>query len=305
MDLKFLSSSEIDKCKWDLLVEKYSGGLPYGYSWYLDSVCDSWHACVCGDYASAFPFQIKTKYGLPYSLQPFLTQQLGFLGDDYSVFENILRQVEKKVFYYQYQLFAFDAEHHQGAEFGVNYELDLNFDYEILRGKFSKNTKRNLKKAHSYESQIGIFDALQPSDIKFIFDNSIFEFSDEQKNKIKKLLHTAQIVNKLKAYKLEYNNELVAINVYIVNERRAVYLLSVQNYVAKKIKGGFLLVDKFIKANSNTSLILDFEGSNIPSIARFYASFGAKRICYPVIKKKSVRNFFGKIGSPNRNRTCI
>ena len=42
----------------------------------------------------------------------------------------------------------------------------------------------------------------------------------------------------------------------------------------------FLLVDYIIKTNSNSDYILDFEGSNIPSIARFYGGFGANATKY-------------------------
>ena len=37
----------------------------------------------------------------------------------------------------------------------------------------------------------------------------------------------------------------------------------------------FLLVDTFIEKNAGKKQIFDFEGSNIPGVARFYAGFGA------------------------------
>jgi hypothetical protein len=37
----------------------------------------------------------------------------------------------------------------------------------------------------------------------------------------------------------------------------------------------FLLIDEFIKKYSEKNLILDFEGSNMEGIARFYQGFGA------------------------------
>jgi hypothetical protein len=42
----------------------------------------------------------------------------------------------------------------------------------------------------------------------------------------------------------------------------------------------FLLIDTFIQNNSGKNLILDFEGSNIPGIARFYKGFGAMAETY-------------------------
>jgi hypothetical protein len=42
----------------------------------------------------------------------------------------------------------------------------------------------------------------------------------------------------------------------------------------------FLLIDDFIRQNAESNLILDFEGSNIQGIARFYAGFGAEPQTY-------------------------
>jgi len=37
----------------------------------------------------------------------------------------------------------------------------------------------------------------------------------------------------------------------------------------------YFLLDSFIKTNAEQDLILDFEGSMIPGVARFYSGFGA------------------------------
>ena len=47
---KIILGSDIDRVKWDLLVEKYQGsGQFFHFSWYLDAVCPSWMAFVHGD----------------------------------------------------------------------------------------------------------------------------------------------------------------------------------------------------------------------------------------------------------------
>lgn len=46
----------------------------------------------------------------------------------------------------------------------------------------------------------------------------------------------------------------------------------------------FLLIDEFIKQYASRNMILDFEGSNIEGVARFYAGFGAKPFNYPALK---------------------
>ena len=42
----------------------------------------------------------------------------------------------------------------------------------------------------------------------------------------------------------------------------------------------FKIVDAFIREHAGSELILDFEGSNIPTVARFFAGFGARPEIY-------------------------
>ena len=45
------------------------------------------------------------------------------------------------------------------------------------------------------------------------------------------------------------------------------------------------IVDTFIMENSGKDNILDFEGSMIPGIARFYESFGSEKKIYKRVRK--------------------
>ena len=42
----------------------------------------------------------------------------------------------------------------------------------------------------------------------------------------------------------------------------------------------FRIIDTFIKDHADSGRILDFEGSNIPSVARFFGGFGAQAEIY-------------------------
>ena len=42
----------------------------------------------------------------------------------------------------------------------------------------------------------------------------------------------------------------------------------------------FFLIDNFIKNNAETDFLLDFEGSNIEGVQRFYKGFGAENQNY-------------------------
>jgi len=67
--------------------------------------------------------------------------------------------------------------------------------------------------------------------------------------------------------------------------KKSVFLFSASNKTAKEIGANHFLIDTYIENFKKDSLILDFEGSMIPSLARFYASFGAEKKCYYLIEK--------------------
>ena len=46
----------------------------------------------------------------------------------------------------------------------------------------------------------------------------------------------------------------------------------------------YFLVNSFIEQNTNKNIILDFEGSMIQGVARFYSGFGAKAEHYFQLK---------------------
>lgn len=52
----------------------------------------------------------------------------------------------------------------------------------------------------------------------------------------------------------------------------------------KTLGASHTLIDAFIKDHSGQNLLLDFEGSDIHSLAHFYSSFGAREEKYSAIK---------------------
>jgi hypothetical protein len=49
-----------------------------------------------------------------------------------------------------------------------------------------------------------------------------------------------------------------------------------------------MIIDQFIRKHAEEKITLDFEGSNIKSLARFYKSFGADELNYLRIKQNNL-----------------
>ena len=80
------------------------------------------------------------------------------------------------------------------------------------------------------------------------------------------------------------SGELLSAAVFLFSHRRAYYILVGNHPGSKHIGASHALIDAFIKDYSNSNLILDFEGSDIPGLAAFYAGFGAQLENYPFLK---------------------
>lgn len=293
-ELQFINRQNIDLLKWDALVEQYAQGLPYAYSWYLDAVCENWNIYIWGDYEAGFAFQIKRKFGLPYSLHPFMVQQLGFFGKNEAIFQDILKALEKKVFHFHYQLNFFNSTLSQNIS-KPNFELRLEPTHEILSKNYKTNTKRNIKKGNLEHLRVTIDAQLRPTDLDFIVEYSKNPIEGLRKQQFEQLMLHASQKGALEIYRSEIENELVALVVFIKNIKRAVYLLAVNSTKGQTTKSNFVLIDQFIKNNAESNIILDFEGSSMDGIARFYAGFGAKSNPYPVIKKTYLGHALRKI----------
>jgi lipid II:glycine glycyltransferase (peptidoglycan interpeptide bridge formation enzyme) len=80
--------------------------------------------------------------------------------------------------------------------------------------------------------------------------------------------------------------------IILKDNKRITYLFSSFNDTGKKFQASTFLLNQLIKKNSESDLLLDFEGSMIPSIASFYRSFGAVKEDYFYCEKYLKSVFF-------------
>jgi hypothetical protein len=69
------------------------------------------------------------------------------------------------------------------------------------------------------------------------------------------------------------------------DEKRLYYLFAAPTILGRKQNITHFFIDGLIKRYAGSELILDFEGSMIPGVARFYKKWGSKVESYSVYKK--------------------
>ena len=288
MQIKHLPHHEINLQKWDACVQNACNSLVYAESWYLDIVSPNWEALVGGDYEYVMPLPVKKKYGISFLVQPPLTQQLGIFSSN-NIDENVVESFIQKIPYRSYHLNFNEQNPYKKGIKRPNFILNLDKDYPTFFSTYSKNAQRNIKKSDSYNIAIKT-DLLAKDFLEF--------YHATEKNyiilveKVDKLVKEALKRNKMTIYGAYNNdNQLISALCLLHSSQRLIYWLPVSNQEGKETLAMFKIVDEIIQHHANSNFILDFEGSKIENIARFYQGFGAELKPYLEIKRRSVNDF--------------
>jgi lipid II:glycine glycyltransferase (peptidoglycan interpeptide bridge formation enzyme) len=169
-----------------------------------------------------------------------------------------------------------------------NYELDLIQPYENVYRNFSTNTKRNIKKAENNKVRIAMIDS------KTFFSFFKYHFSKQFGRALKRkdytvLLRLLSFGNYHKYFTNLYyaatspNGKILAAAFFIKYKNKLYYLDGISSNEGRNVSAMFAIFDRVINAHTEQNLILDFEGSNIDNVARFYKGFGAIETYYPTL----------------------
>lgn len=286
--IRLLSRKEIDDRQWDDCISKSPEGQVFFYSWYLDACCQDWSALVFRQYEAVFPIASKSKLGIKYLYQPFFTRHFGAVGrngcddvlrkeflnaipDDYIYIDFCLHKLHSSV----PEKFKSEAKTYQ--------ELSLFSEYSEIKNGYNENLIRNLKKAKKMRFQIR--ENLNPVLLVDCFrkyqNESKMKFRESDYETLKNLMLTAR--ENSESYCISVNDESDGIEAgafFIRSGNRLLYLKGFSSPTGKKSGAMHLLFDSVIQKFSGQNLLLDFGGSSVQSVARFYHNFGSADCIY-------------------------
>ena len=291
--IRFVKHNEIDTDKWDECIKKSVNSLPYAFSWYLDIIVVHWNALILNDYEAVFPLPTRQKFSLKYSFTPFWVQQLGLFSKTFKGLERVndfVAAIPK-----QYRFVELNMNHYASLQANRAFQIKENNNFLLLLNKpyqeqiqdYSKNLKRNLKKASLKGLQL--FKNDSPKGLIQLFradkGRSVGHFSETDYQKLERIMHVA--VHKhcgqvWMAY--DEGNRPLAGMFLLFGPKSVILLFSGNSKEGKECAAMPFLIDEFIKESANSSLVFDFEGSNDENLARFYKSFGAVNYMYQNLK---------------------
>lgn len=288
--IRHVPYEDIDKVKWDNCIRHAPNGLIYGLSVYLDQMAKKWDALVLNDYTAVMPLPYNRKYGIYYLYQPYFIACGGVFGTgiDAKLVSEFLNAIPEKFRYWDFCLNH--GNYFPLPDFDLyqrmNYVLPLQQAYETISGNYRENTKRNIRKSVQLGCRLE----------KGIPVNEVIALAKEQSRRFSKVsdddyANFSKLFSKLSESKeaitygiRDTKGQLLASAAFLFSMNRAYYMLVGNHPNGKTIGASHALIDGFIRDHCGQEILLDFEGSDIHSLAFFYSSFGANEEKYCGLK---------------------
>lgn len=284
ISIKYFSNNNIDKQLWDNCVALSANSLIYATSSYLDIIAPGWGGLVYGNYLAVMPLPVKRKLGFSFVYHPLFAQQLGVFSNNVSLLnaDNFLKVIPRRFIKVTLSFNSLNNLNNKYITKRINHILPLNNNYSNLQKGFDTNTKRNIKKVVNsgliIDKNISVDDFLifKKSNMVTLLKNNHFATLYQLYNYLV-TNNIAQIWGVRNS-----SNQLLCAACLVNYKLRITYLMAASSADGKKNGAMFLLVNNIITEYAQTNHVLDFEGSMIPGVARFFKGFGAipKNYCY-------------------------
>ena len=295
--IQLIKEENIDREKWDACIDSADNGLIYPYSFYLDSQAKKWDGLVLNDYEAVMPLTWNRKYGIHYLYQPFLCAQLGLFGKNISpgLLQAFFEAIPGK--YRYWDIYLNSGNNFTMADFELyqrsNYILNLDKPYESLFKDYRENIKRNIQKAK--QAVCSLHKDINPLEVIALARKQMSIFARVTKKDFDNTLHLYQLLyqrGKAITYGIiSQKNTLLSSCIFFFSHNRAYYILVGNTPLGKTLGASHMLIDAFIQDHAGKNIILDFEGSDIKSLAFFYSSFGAVEEKFTAIRRNKLPSY--------------
>ena len=279
--IEYVARQNLHEERYNQCISNSSETRIYGYSWYLDLVCEQWGVLIYQNYEAVMPLPWNLKLGLKYITQPFFCQQLGIYSlkeIDESLIRLFFTSIPTR--FLRINLNTNVLLDTQKSKEQINYILDLNKEYELIFKGYRKDRKKSLRKSvdaflsyQDFENKKVLVDLYRK-----VFGH--LYISEKYYHTIDRVIDETFKRGNGFIRNVFHNEELICSGFFVHFNDRIYYLFGASNPQGKKVGATTFLIDSVIKQFASTATIFDFEGSNIDSIASFYKSFGSSKMFY-------------------------
>ncbi|MBC6608930.1 GNAT family N-acetyltransferase [Hymenobacter sp. BT188] len=301
MLLRYLRHSEIDLSAWEACIAAAPHALPYACAWWLAATAVRWDAVVemkedTGTYASIFPLPIKTRPWGRDVYQPPFTQQLGLITTAASRHRNVLDYLALlpagRFAHLYLQLSTQNELVAAPTGFKLTprqtYQLNLAPVYATLLAGYSPDYRRRLGRNQEQPQPLIVTETMSAKAVIQLFkkEKVAVGLKSQEYQHLEALVESLPMHSRLLILEVRAPNsgELLAGALFVYHAHTIIYLFAAASLGGKKVGAPLLLLDHVIQRYAGSpGLVLDFEGGMIPSIARFFANFGATPVPYAAL----------------------
>ena len=275
-NIQIIPATLIDANLWNDCILQHQAPIYLQYD-YLNFMTKNWVGLVVNKYNSIMPICFKQKFGIKYSYTPSFMQQLGWVGESIEI-----EILEKTIYdFVRYGDIMFNHNNDffkQKSISKTNFIIDLNQSYENIYSNYTNDLIQNLKKASKeqlqYLTSTEIPQAL--SLYKNLYANRLNKTTqNDYDNFLNLCLQLNENENCFVRKVVNQNNELLSIALLLKDDFRIYNIANTTTDLGRKTAANHFLIDHILQEFSNSNLIFDFEGSDLPGVKSFYQNFGA------------------------------
>ncbi len=290
---EFIKYKHLDFARWNAAVGNDPTRLPYGFSWWLDAVCPGrWDGIVFDDYRAVMPlpkepFSVRkpwSSWARPQVQRPFFTQQGGpwgrvRAGDLASLFAVLPKGLTAFNLPLTENALAAEVPQRFVRDWRTNYVLDLSPELETIRAGYHKTLRRKLRK-HGPAT-------LLPAEPDLVVSLYRQHIGPKAGLKTKHFTCARALIKAVIQHDAGHcyqavgeNNEPLAAGFFPLHKGRIINLMPVSTPAGYLREGMASLIDEVVRKHRGPGNSLDFEGSDMPGIAKFFSSFGPQKRPY-------------------------
>ena len=292
--IRYLKHSEINPEKWNQTVRNSLFSTIFAEYELLELLTgyDTWDALVLDSYEAVMPLPYRKKGVLKYVYTPFFLPQMGIFSiyeltdKDIDIF---LQELPKHFILADVLLNEKEEKQKRYDNYFTSYILPMQNTYNELYSQFHENTRRNIKTGAKTLCQITVGEE-KVSDIIDMFRNNrgqmeAVHYRDNDYRNLENIANYLLNEKLLDIYGVRTpEGKLAAGAMFVKDGNRRWFWFSGRDNAMSNYKPMFLLLDAYIRDQANSNLILDFNGSTNPNVARLYQGFGGTCHVIPFVR---------------------
>ena len=281
--MKFVDRQHIDPRKWNDCVSRGRFYVPYARFEYLDAISErNWGAVIEGAYVAVFPVAYRRKWGfIPYIYQPYFCQQLGVFGQST---HSVDAFINKLPFYFIRTHLNVNSHFGQpkGAQILPNFVKRAPHNIQLDCNKDALKNIRRLQQLDVYYLQtkdlrmvLKLYAATwgEKAGLTWPHDYRAFESACLS-------LQSQHLIYACTAYN---GHELLGAALFLLGNKRLHYVCAAPTKEGRECGIMHGIVQHALMQFPDYDL--DFEGSQIPSVAAFYKKFSPVNEAYYRIER--------------------